>query len=861
MNARPSDPVMGTLLAGGTTTIESWTQGKVYDAANPSGIYQKGGPLSTLHPKTAELMGGPLGGYFERSKPQYENMTPNDFLSAKLIAKGDGFADDTLALNLLTSVAAGTGRPLYMPAGSYVVRDTVFFPPGLKIVGECWSQIVAQGAKFSEVNNPYVMIRVGNAGDSGTMEIQDLMFTNQGPTAGVVLMEWNMEGSSPGAAAMWDSHFRIGGALGSNLQVANCPKLSGIVNPNCMAGAMLLHLTSTSSSYLENMWAWVADHDLDSGPAQTQIDIYVARGILIESQKASWLYGTASEHCILYQYQLFNAKDLYMGMIQTESPYFFPVPQAPAPFGTTINKFHSDPTFLECPASNPRCRAAWGVRIVQSSNIHIYGSGLYNWFEHYGQACVDSQDCQQRVVEVVESAKIFWYNLYTIGTTEMVNARGRDPITAKSNTNANIHPYLSIINAWLLSASSSASSTDLSGWKDKPACTGHYSNLDDIVNAGNNIPSNCIDKYIAQAEIAIMDRSLQSYSETINNGYDKKFKIYAKQITLLVPSQLEKWMAKAQASGFWKCEETALVVCCKDCSSAQACQNGCENKAGCVTGKRTFTVNCPTKIPNGSSQIVQPKLAYTLTNPDGFYKAVADEYGIDKSWIKLGDFLARAHAGCGGGNPNPVECGKLYNTYWSGFPLAGNVQVKDPKDLIAPNFENNKALRTQLDNELKLSEWDLSQATQGDLVDAGSIPSLLLQQGVSSMAKVVDVADDITEAERKDTIFNFIMGALLLLPGVGALLDAVALTALRSVILLLGALTEVALTVYDIVQDPKNALWLLFGFLMAGGRGNGRSLSQAAGKKRSLSQDDLKGLSPIRGDLDKIHNLRTKCYI
>jgi len=41
---------------------------------------------------------------------------------------------------------------------------------------------------------------------------------------------------------------------------------------------MMLHMTESSTGYLENVWAWVADHDLDSGIAQTQIDIYVARG-------------------------------------------------------------------------------------------------------------------------------------------------------------------------------------------------------------------------------------------------------------------------------------------------------------------------------------------------------------------------------------------------------------------------------------------------------------------------------------------------------------------------------------------------------------------------------------------------------
>lgn len=43
----------------------------------------------------------------------------------------------------------------------------------------------------------------------------------------------------------------------------------------------MLHMTYRSSGYLENVWAWVADHDLDSGPSQTQIDIDVARGILL----------------------------------------------------------------------------------------------------------------------------------------------------------------------------------------------------------------------------------------------------------------------------------------------------------------------------------------------------------------------------------------------------------------------------------------------------------------------------------------------------------------------------------------------------------------------------------------------------
>lgn len=47
------------------------------------------------------------------------------------------------------------------------------------------------------------MAQVGFAGDSGVIGIQDLLFTNVGPTAGLVMVEWNVAQLSAGSAAMW----------------------------------------------------------------------------------------------------------------------------------------------------------------------------------------------------------------------------------------------------------------------------------------------------------------------------------------------------------------------------------------------------------------------------------------------------------------------------------------------------------------------------------------------------------------------------------------------------------------------------------------------------------------------------------
>lgn len=151
---------------------------------------------------------------------------------------------------------ANVGKVIFFPAGIYLVEDTVLIPEGSIIVGEGWSQIMATGTKFQNANEPHVMVRVGNQGDSGSIQIQDMLFTVQGSTAGCILMEWNIAESSQGSAMMFDSHFRVGGAQGSNLQLAQCQNASP--NMGCNAASMLLHLTPKSSGYFENVWAWVA---------------------------------------------------------------------------------------------------------------------------------------------------------------------------------------------------------------------------------------------------------------------------------------------------------------------------------------------------------------------------------------------------------------------------------------------------------------------------------------------------------------------------------------------------------------------------------------------------------------------------
>jgi hypothetical protein len=243
---------------------------------------------------------------------------------------------------------------------------------------------------------------------------------------------------------MWDSHFRVGGFAGSDLQVAKCPKGQHAV-PECNGAHTLLHVTSSGSGYFENVWAWTADHDLDNQLAQGQVSLYTGRGVLIESTNGPvWLYGTQSEHNVLYQYQLSNAKNVFMTMIQSETPYWQPGPPAPAPF--TPNQVFNDPTYEHCAANDPACAMSWSIRAHGCSNIYLYGAGMYNFFFDYDQTCLLTESCQFGMLELENNSAFYAYNMNSKAAVNIV-VRDNTNVLAVSGDNTN--GFCQTINAFL----------------------------------------------------------------------------------------------------------------------------------------------------------------------------------------------------------------------------------------------------------------------------------------------------------------------------------------------------------------------------------------------------------------------------
>lgn len=356
-------------------------------------------------------------------------------------AKGDGVSDDTQILNGLFQYTAQNGLIAYLDAGIYIVTDTVYIPPNARITGEAMASVImASGVKFYDISNPRPVVQVGHPGENGYIEWSDTFLSTRGPCAGAVLIEYNLFTTGI-PSGMWDVHTRIGGFAGTDLQLENCPAIMGddAINPYCVAAYMSVHITRFAGGlFSENCWYWVADHDLEDQTYE-RITIFAGRGLLIDSQRGRiWLSASGSEHHVLYQYQLVNTRDIYIGHAQTESPYFQPHPLARYPFPAV--SLLNDPDFaLQCQGYTgvEACESAWAMRIFASTDVVVYGAGLYSFFDTYDDSCAarnSTRDCQGRILSVDgESQGIKFLGLNTLGSRIMVQQDGIDRVPAVIN--------------------------------------------------------------------------------------------------------------------------------------------------------------------------------------------------------------------------------------------------------------------------------------------------------------------------------------------------------------------------------------------------------------------------------------------
>ncbi|KAK3356868.1 family 55 glycoside hydrolase [Lasiosphaeria hispida] len=422
-NVMVDSSVPATIKVGSATTLtgsiepgQAWIRGNIYVPDSPTPKLSPGQKVPTSRP---QALVNSTGFYHTVVPPTYADLPASQILNVKTIpglpVLGDGVTDDTASLQAILARAAGTAV-LYFPHGIYLLSDTLTLPPGSRLVGEAWTQLSATGAKFADARRPQAMVRVGEPGEVGVAQMSDFVFTVAEILPGAVLVEVNMAGGVPGDVGFFNCHFRIGGARGSAAR-------TGCASPrDCLAARLALHLAPTSSAYWENTWAWVADHDLD-GSGETYPG--AAGGVLIEARGGgTWILGAGVEHHVLYQVNINNAKDVFIGLQQGEAAYWQGTGNtllAPAPW--TDSLLPSDPDFGWCKANEVQCRMGLYQRISRSSNLNIYSSGFWNFVAGPSRTMC-STDCQDNAALYESNTKMHIYGVSTINSKNLVLEKG-----------------------------------------------------------------------------------------------------------------------------------------------------------------------------------------------------------------------------------------------------------------------------------------------------------------------------------------------------------------------------------------------------------------------------------------------------
>jgi glucan 1,3-beta-glucosidase len=101
------------------------------------------------------------------------------------------------------------------------------------------------------------------------------------------------------------------------------------------------------------------------------------------------------------------------------------------------NALWDDPDFSICLGAL-NCSKTYGLHIWNSSYVYIYSAGLYSFFNNYDSSyCLPNVNCQVNAASIQASGQVYLYNLYTIGTANMILMDNQQvaPFVASLNNN------------------------------------------------------------------------------------------------------------------------------------------------------------------------------------------------------------------------------------------------------------------------------------------------------------------------------------------------------------------------------------------------------------------------------------------
>ena len=438
-----------------------------------------------------------------------------------------------------------------------------------------------------------------------------------------------------------------------------------------------------------------------------------------------------------------------------------------------------------------------------------------------------------------------------------------------------------------------------------PICDKTYPDLDALDADASNIPDLCRPRYTLQALNKLLGDSMTKYNDLVTHGYDNRFKTYSKAVSDSAELTMYDWIYQ-NGNKYFTCEVTEASICCEVCKNSQKTPTECDycfpgGKSGCwhpchvrrdddaltisdisanslyprdhpppgnqclTTGKNVNASEpCPPDYSKrGYGGGHEQTVYWTLSSDkhDSFYADLLTNTGIPENKTAPGSHNRGAPCGPGAKWNDPCwGSGMDYN-----IPLPkgyGAADVANPKSIVQKALQGSQDLTKQLSDTLASILLDDFDNNRQDLVDAISIPVLMVAEAVASMDKVEETADKIDEEKRKALILAFIGAILFIVPFVGEIVGTVTeLADIAAIISILGAVGNTAFDIYSVVDDPKNGVLAIFSLILEPlAIADIAKVARAANIRRGMGEEDIAKLGTrVAGRMQSIRKVCRPC--
>ncbi|QPH06483.1 hypothetical protein C2857_004988 [Epichloe festucae Fl1] len=406
-----------------------------------------------------------------------------------------------------------------------------------------------------------------------------------------------------------------------------------------------------------------------------------------------------------------------------------------------------------------------------------------------------------------------------------------------------------------------------------PCCYARFNSLEELDKA--EFDKCCGPQYILATLGKMMDEAVNEYNNILKGDYDKYFGLYANHVAGSAHRALRSFLTE-KGNKYFNCKVVEEVTCCRGCeykhgkgsSQCKYCEyEMCAHSTPWGVESKWMNVSQP--CPNDMSKRgLEPEAGYDAQTvfwdllgdyADKFWTDVSNELGVptekfhitperrvDTSWT---DRKCDRD-----GVWSKPSCHR--NGYWFHAPEIRDFHESDvynPKTVVKSAID----AVSHMGNDLEVMSLEISLARfEGrgkDLVDAVSVPVLMMQEALKAMKKVAEFGKDIEEKDKKMLALNFLMALFFFLPAVGNAVASVGLATLGRFLATLGELGNIGQGIYDIVDDPKSAPLAIFGIILgAGALKDIAKVRKAADLQRGMSSQMIKSMG---GDVEARLNI------